>query len=154
MAIEIERKFLVNDNWRSAPIQKSVVIKQAYLSSDPEKIVRIRTNGTVGFITIKGLNKGLSRLEFEYEIPLADANQIIDTLTSSSIQKIRHYITVQGKLWEVDEFLGDNEGLVVAEIELTSESEHFAIPDWLGEEVSADKRYANSSLFTKPFKTW
>lgn len=154
MAYEIERKFLVkNDLWKDATIIKSNSIKQAYLSLDPEKTVRVRTNAGKGYITVKGKTQGISRLEYEYEIPLGDANEMIK-LCTSSIEKTRHYILFEGKTWELDVFEGNNAGLIVAEIELKSEDENFNTPEWIGKEVSDDIRYANSKLMLTPFNTW
>ncbi len=155
MALEIERKFLVKkEEWKRAVIRKSTLIKQGYLSLDPERTVRIRTNNDKAFITIKGITKGISRLEFEYEIPLADANKMIETLTDVVIEKMRHYADFDGKIWEIDEFKGANEGLMVAEIELQSENEIFSKPKWVDSEVTTDKKYANSNLILRPYSSW
>ncbi|WP_189414991.1 CYTH domain-containing protein [Cellvibrio zantedeschiae] len=152
MAIEIERKFLVvNDSWRSAI---AVYFCQGYLNRSKERTVRIRVAGDQGFLTIKGASKGASRTEFEYEIPLADAKQMLALCDGPLIEKYRRKISFAGMLWEVDEFLGDNQGLVVAEIELESEEQAFEKPDWLGEEVTQDVRYYNSNLSVNPFKSW
>ena len=152
MAIEIERKFLtVSDVWRSAP---AVYFCQGYLNRSKERTVRIRVAGEQGFLTIKGANTGASRAEFEYEIPLADAKQLLALCEGPLIEKYRRKIAYAGMLWEVDEFLGDNQGLVVAEIELESEAQVFAKPDWIGEEVTQDARYYNSNLSLNPFNTW
>jgi adenylate cyclase len=155
MGLEIERKFLVDKTlWQQVKPEKSVFMKQAYLSVDPAKTIRIRVAGEKAFLTIKGLSKGISRLEFEYELPVTDANQLIDDLTSEAVEKIRHYVTFENKLWEVDEFKGLNDGLMVAEIELQSETEDFEKPDWVLKDVTSDRRYANSSLSQNPFKNW
>jgi adenylate cyclase len=155
MGFEIERKYLVKkDLWEKVEIDESVLISQGYLSIDPERTVRIRTTKDKGFVTIKGAAKGISRLEFEYEIPLTEAKEIIDNLTSNAIEKVRHLVTVNGKLWEVDEFLGANAGLIVAEIELQTEDEQFLKPAWIDKEVTDDRRYSNSNLSANPFKTW
>ncbi len=152
MGIEIERKFLVvNDTWRSAP---AIYYCQGYLNRAKERTVRIRVAGEQGFLTIKGASIGPSRAEFEYEIPLADAKQMLTLCDGSLIEKYRRKITFEGILWEVDEFLGDNQGLVVAEIELESEHQQFAKPDWLGGEVTSDARYYNSTLSVRPFNAW
>lgn len=155
MNLEIERKFLIDKTlWQQVKPEKSAFMKQAYLSVDPAKTIRIRIAGETGFLTIKGLSKGISRQEFEYEIPVSDANQLINDFTSEAIEKIRHYVTFENKLWEVDEFKGANEGLMVAEIELQSEAEKFEKPEWVLDDVTSDQRYANSSLSQNPFKNW
>ncbi len=152
MAIEIERKFLTHgDAWRSAP---AVYFCQGYLNRSKERTVRIRVAGEQGFLTIKGASTGASRAEFEYEIPLADAKQLLTLCDGPLIEKYRRKITYAGMLWEVDEFLGDNQDLVVAEIELTSEEQPFEKPEWLGEEVTHDQRYYNSNLSAHPYKDW
>lgn len=152
MAIEIERKFLVvNDAWRSAP---AVYFCQGYLNRNSERTVRVRIAGTDGYLTIKGVSNGASRAEFEYDIPVADAKELLHMCDGPLIEKYRRKITHEGMLWEVDEFLGDNEGLVVAEIELVSEEQLFAKPDWVGVEVTADTRYYNSNLSMMPYKRW
>lgn len=162
MVIEIERKFLViNDEWRTAP---AVYFCQGYLNRDKERTVRIRVAGERGFLTVKGKtvkgkavtgeNTGASRAEFEYEIPVADAQQMLALCEGPLIEKFRREIVVAGMKWEVDEFLGDNLGLVVAEIELDSEHQGFTKPDWVGEEVTQDDRYYNSNLSINPFSRW
>lgn len=155
MATEIEHKYLViKDIWKKIILNKSVEIKQAYLLTDPEKTVRIRTKGNSGFITIKGKSNGASRLEFEYEIPIEDAIELINKFCSNLIEKTRHIVIHDDITWEVDEFKGLNEGLIVAEIELTSEDEKYSIPNWIDKNVTEDLRYANSNLTIKPFSTW
>lgn len=152
MAVEIERKFLVTgDAWRSA---SPTYFSQGYLNSDKARTVRVRIAGTAAFLTVKGLSKGASRAEFEYPIPLADARQLLELCEQPLIKKYRHEIHYAGFLWEVDEFLGENHGLVVAEIELPTEYTEFAKPDWLGTEVTGDVRYFNSSLVQMPFSRW
>jgi CYTH domain-containing protein len=152
MAIEIERKFLViNDNWRDAP---AVYFCQGYLSRSKERTVRIRVAGDRGFLTIKGSTTGASRAEFEYEIPLFDAKQLFTLCDGPLVEKYRRKVSYEAMLWEVDEFLGDNKGLVVAEIELESEDQQFSKPDWIGEEVTQDRRYYNSNLSVNPFNNW
>ena len=117
--------------------------------------MRVRTVGDRGYLTIKGKNTGMSRLEFEYEIPLADANQLFETLCQTPlIEKYRHCIPVGNHTWEVDEFLGQNQGLIVAEVELTHETEAIAIPDWIGQEVTNDPRYYNVNLAQIPYGQW
>jgi len=152
MATEIERKFLVrNDHWRTP---SGVRYSQGYLNRDRERTVRVRIAGVRGFLTIKGRSVGASRAEFEYEIPLADAQALLALCDGPLVEKIRHLVPHAGMSWEVDEFLGDNAGLVVAEIELSSEDQAFEHPDWLGEEVTTDPRYYNSSLATHPYRDW
>ena len=155
MPTEIELKYLVNQElWKQIIPEKSVEIKQAYLLTDPNKTIRIRTKGDTGFITIKGKSIGASRPEFEYEIPLSDAIELINGFSSNIIEKTRHYVTYERKLWEVDEFKGLNAGLILAEIELSDENEEYSVPDWVGENVTVDQKYANSNLSIKPFTTW
>lgn len=152
MGIEIERKFLVvNDEWRSAT---PVYFCQGYLNRGKGRTVRVRVAGEQGFLTIKGATSGISRSEFEYEIPLADAKQLFALCDGPLIEKYRRKITHEGMLWEVDEFLGDNQGLVVAEIELESENQQFTKPNWLGVEVTQDNRYYNSALSLNPYNSW
>lgn len=152
MAIEIERKFLVvGDAWRSVP---GVYYCQGYLSRDPQRTVRIRVFDNQALLTIKSLTTQLTRAEFEYPVPLEDAQQILKLCETPLIEKNRHVVQYEGMDWEVDEFLGENQGLIVAEIELTSESQAFKVPDWVGEEVSDDPRYFNSSLSKLPYRRW
>lgn len=146
MPLEIERKFRVkNDGWRygSTPVS----IMQGYISDDPHRIVRARVKGDKGYITIKNMGNGISRLEFEYEIPSAEAAQMIELMSvTTPIVKTRHLLEVGTMLWEIDEFHGKYEGLIIAEIELAREDEIFFIPDWVGEEVTHDPRFLNSKL--------
>jgi len=152
MAIEIERKFLVQgDAWRSAP---AVYYSQGYLSRDKERTVRVRIAGEAAFLTIKGITQGASRAEFEYPIPVADAHQLLALCEQPLIEKYRREVSFQGWLWEVDEFLGDNAGLVVAELELPDEEAVFAKPDWVAAEVTGDERYYNANLCCHPYKDW
>jgi adenylate cyclase len=155
MALEIEHKFLlVNDDWRSE-VKKSVYYKQGYLSSSPLSSVRVRISENQAWLNIKSATIGSFRQEFEYEIPLADANSILDELCLKPlIEKTRHFIEHAPHLWEIDEFTGDNAGLIVAEIELTDIGEAFARPDWLGKEVTDDIRYYNNCLAKNPYKNW
>ena len=152
MAKEIERKFLVKAGaWRN---EKGTKYRQGYLNSQKERVVRVRTIDDKGFLTIKGLTVGASRLEFEYEIPRQDADQLLDICEKPLIEK-RRYKVVEGEfVWEIDEFFGENQGLIVAEVELESEDQQFPRPDWVGEEVTGDPRYFNSNLIKKPFKMW
>jgi adenylate cyclase len=154
VGVEIERKFLLaGEGWRA--LGQPVLLRQGYLSSQRERVVRVRIEGEQGWLTIKGGNVGPTRGEWEYPIPLADANELLDQLCEQPIiEKFRRRIEFAGKVWEVDEFLGANQGLVVAEIELTSEDEQFGKPDWAGAEVTADPRYYNSSLVRFPYSQW
>ncbi|MFE8644540.1 CYTH domain-containing protein [Sphingomonas sp. NCPPB 2930] len=152
MAIEIERKFLVTgDAWRAAPGTR---YSQGYLNRDKARTVRVRIAGDQGFLTIKGVSVGATRAEFEYPVPLADAQEMLSLCDGPVVQKTRHRVVHDGLAWEVDAFLGDNAGLVVAEIELASENQAFALPDWVGREVTGDPRYFNSSLAVHPFSAW
>ena len=152
MAIEIERKFLVtHDSWKSL---QGVLYKQGYLNRDPQRTVRVRVAGDKAFLTIKGITTGASRPEYEYAIPVADADELLGLCVGPIIVKTRRLIEHAGFTWEVDEFFGDNAGLVVAEIELTREDQAFDKPDWIGLEVTEDPRYFNSYLSLHPFNTW
>lgn len=152
MAIEIERKFLVvGDAWREAP---AVFFSQGYLNLNKARTVRIRLAGEEAFLTIKGASVGASRMEFEYPIPVADARELLTMCEQPLIEKNRRKILCDGFVWEVDEFLGDNLGLVIAEIELPAEDTIFTRPAWVGEEVTEDARYFNSNLSRSPFNTW
>lgn len=157
MGIEIERKFLVDhDAWDALSKPAGVQYKQGYILSDETRTVRVRVTEHHGYITLKGpsgVNR-MSRAEYEYEIPIAEAEQILAGFTTNGTQKIRYRIPAGNFTWEVDVFSGDNNGLIVAEIELTSEEDEFEIPAWITEEVTADGRYANSSLAIHPFKHW
>lgn len=153
MAKEIERKFLVaDDSWRSGSPGCHYI--QGYLSRDPERTVRVRQAGTSGFITIKGTTQGRIRQEFEYPIPLSDVEALMKLCLRPLIEKIRYVVEYHGKRWEVDEFRGENEGLVLAEIELASKDEPVDLPPWIGEEVSHDARYFNANLVEHPFTRW
>lgn len=154
MAVEIERKFLVaGDGWRH--LADGVPYRQGYLSSLKERVVRVRTAGPDAFLTIKGLTSGMSRLEFEYAIPLDDATRMLDTLCERPlISKTRYRIPFGGFIWEVDEFQDENEGLILAELELPTADTAFERPPWIGEEVSGDPRYFNANLVQHPFRTW
>jgi adenylate cyclase len=154
MGVEIERKFLPGSSaWRS--LGQPVLLRQGYLSSDPARVVRVRIEGDLAWLTIKGPSVGASRGEWEYPIPAPDAAELLERLCEQPIiEKYRRRIDVDGMVWEVDEFLGVNAGLVVAEIELTSENQVFAKPDWIGIEVTGDARYYNSSLVKLPFSHW
>ena len=152
MAIEIERKFLVQGmQWRQGA---GVRFNQGYLNRDMERTVRVRIAGDKAHLTVKGVTRGASRAEFEYEIPVADAEQLLQLSDGPVIQKNRYVVVHDGAKWEVDEFLGDNAGLVIAEIELTSQDQPFTRPSWLGMEVTHDLRYFNSNLASNPYSTW
>lgn len=150
---EIERKFLV-DTARWRPAGPGVVFRQGYLSSHPERVVRVRLEGDAGKLTIKGPTRGVTRTELEYEISRADAEALLALCERPLIDKVRHAEQHGGKTWEIDVFHGENEGLVIAELELGSEDEPFAAPPWATEEVSHDPRYFNASLVKAPYRTW
>jgi len=154
MGEEIERKFLViGDSWRDAA--ESTPYRQGFLSTDPERTVRVRVAGSRGSITIKGKTFGARREEFEYEIPVVDAARLLDALCKRPlIEKIRYTLPVGRHVWEIDVFEGENTGLVVAEIELDRENERFDKPDWVGDEVTDDPRYFNSNLVANPYSSW
>lgn len=155
MAIEIEHKYLVNKaEWNSIVADRYVEIRQGYLQTDPNKTIRVRTKGNQGFITIKGKSIGATRLEFEYEIPVADADELLDKFCSNLIEKLRYYIVHDHKTWEVDVFAGLNEGLIVAEVELDSEDQTYTLPIWVAENVTDNHSYANSNLAINPFSQW
>jgi len=154
MGKEIERKFLVKgDGWRA--LAKPVKYRQGYLSTVKERTVRVRTIDNKGYLTIKGITTGVTRVEYEYEIPAADADRMLTDLCEKPlIEKSRSTIALGGLNWEVDEFFGDNQGLIVAEVELKSADQAIAKPAWVGQEVSGDPRYFNSNLIKKPFTRW
>jgi len=151
---EIERKFLVSgEAWRETA--EGTRYRQGFLSTEPERTVRVRVAGPRGSITVKGKNVGARRAEFEYEIPVADAEQMLDTLCQRPlIEKVRYTLAAGPHTWEIDVFEGSNAGLVVAEIELSSEDEAFEKPAWVGDEVTDDPRYFNSNLVANPYGTW
>ncbi len=154
MTREIEHKFLVrDDSWKDGAT--GTLCRQGYLSTEKKRVVRVRTLGESAFVTIKGLTKSLSRLEFEYEIPLPDAQRLLDELCARPlIEKTRYRIDHGGLSWEVDVFHGENEGLVVVEVEVPSEDTPLKKPPWVGEEVSSDPRYFNSNLVSNPYSRW
>jgi adenylate cyclase len=154
VGVEIERKFLLaGDAWRA--LGTPSLLRQGYLNVDPARTVRVRIEGPFAWLTIKSKNVGAARGEWEYPIPLPDAAELLDHVCARPlIEKYRRRIEVGGHTWEVDEFLGENAGLAVAEIELASEGEVFARPDWVGAEVTGDPRYYNSSLIRLPFSKW
>lgn len=153
MGVEIERKFLVKgDQWRN--LAQGELYRQGYIPT-LEGTVRIRVIRDRGYITIKGMTQGISRAEFEYEIPIDDATQMLDQLCKPPlIEKYRHKIELNDVVWEVDEFLGANRGLTIAEVELKSADQAIDLPNWIGEDVSHDPRYYNSNLATHPYTTW
>lgn len=153
MAWEIERKFLVKgDAWRE--MARGVLYRQGYLSSSRERVVRVRTAEGKAYLTVKGPTRGATRLEYEYEIPLSDGNALLALAEKPLIEKKRYAIPLDGLVWEIDEFLGDNQGLIVAEVELESEDQPFDKPLWIGEEVTYDPRYSNVGLCRLPFTKW
>jgi len=155
MAIEIEHKFLLaNENWRQQ-VHKSVLFRQGYLSSETTSSIRVRISDKTAWLNIKSATIGTERHEFEYEIPLLDANEILDMLCKKPIiEKMRHYVHFNDKLWEIDEFYGVNKGLIVAEIELSDINEVFTRPEWVGDEVTHDIRYYNNNLVLYPYSNW
>lgn len=154
MGIEIERKFLVkNDSFKN--LSEAETYGQGFLSTDKERVVRVRICEEKGWLSVKGISKGAKRFEFEYEIPVNEASFMIDNLCEKpTILKKRYRIPWGILMWEVDEFLNENEGLVIAEIELDSENQVFQLPDWIGEEVTGDEKYYNVYLVKHPFNTW
>ena len=155
MGIEIERKFLVNiGKWKAVVKDKKMFFRQGYLMITPEKTIRVRQTDTNGYITIKGLAVGITRSEFEYNIPKSEAEQLIDMFATSIVTKFRYIIEFKNKLWEVDEFLEENSGLIIAEIELCSETEKFELPEWIDKEVTHEEKYYNSNLSAHPFIKW
>ena len=153
MNIEIERKFLLkNDAWKAG--NTGTHYKQAYLNEPGENTVRVRIEGDKAKLTIKSKSKGIARQEYEYDIPMADAEGLMKLCRTPVVEKYRYKIMYAGMCWEVDEFMGLNAGLVVAEIELTAEDQSFEKPEWIGDEVSGDKRYYNSHLARHPFCEW
>ncbi|MCP5450224.1 MAG: CYTH domain-containing protein [Gammaproteobacteria bacterium] len=155
MAVEIEHKFLVRDERWRREVERSVRMRQGYLTSDARCSVRVRVAGDQGHLNVKSGTLGIQRSEYEYPIPLAEAEEILDTLCEQPLlEKTRHFVRFGGHLWEIDEFEGDNAGLIVAEVELSRIDEPFDLPDWLGADVSHDIRYYNSQLARHPYRTW
>ncbi len=155
MSQEIERKFLVKGDFMPE-VYNSQRIVQGYICSTPGRTVRVRIRGEKGYLTIKGASdaSGMSRYEFEQEIPLADAEELLKLCEPGAIDKVRHLAKHGSHIWEIDVFAGDNEGLVVAEIELKSEDEPFSLPEWVGDEVTGDRKYYNSMLTKVPYCKW
>ncbi|MBF8456919.1 CYTH domain-containing protein [Kaistella sp. G5-32] len=155
MGVEIERKFLVDhDKWENFEKPAGDFYRQGYLLTEPHKTIRVRQTSDKGFLTIKGISVGATRAEYEYEIPCVEAKELLDQFAVSELSKVRYKIPVENHIWEVDVFSGQNEGLIVAEIELGSEDEKFNIPDWIGQEVTGEDKYYNSNLTLLPFKNW
>jgi CYTH domain-containing protein len=154
VATEIERKFLITGGaWRGRGT--STVFRQGYLSTVKERTVRVRVAGDQGSITIKGITIGATRTEFEYPIPFTDADAMLDELCEQPIiEKTRHVVEFDGTIWEIDEFAGVNEGLIVAEVELDSADQEFTLPRWIGDEVTDDPRYFNANLIAHPYSEW
>lgn len=152
MGTEIERKFLVTDDtWR---IGEPTLYLQGYLNRDKHRTVRVRIAGSEAMLTVKGITIGASRAEYEYSIPLADAEEMLKLCDGPLIEKRRWILPFANCIWEIDEFFGDNEGLIVAEIELGHEKQDFEMPSWIGKEVTYDDRYFNSNLTNAPYSTW
>lgn len=155
MALEIERKFLLrSEGWRSQ-VRSRVLMRQGYLTAGSRCSIRARIAGELAWLNLKAKRSGMTRLEYEYPIPRADADEILASLCEAPlVEKYRHEVPRGPHVWEIDEFIGDNSGLVVAEIELSSEEEWFEHPPWLGDEVTLDERYYNFNLATRPYRLW
>jgi adenylate cyclase len=154
MAVEIERKYLINLN-QIGTLENGNRIKQGYITTNKDAVVRVRVKNDKGYLTIKGSNIGVSRLEFEYEIPLVEANEMLDKLCQKPIiDKTRYLIDFEKHIWEIDIFYGDNEGLVIAEVELVDVNEEIKLPLWIKEEVSGDIKYYNLNLMKYPYNQW
>jgi len=153
MSLEIERKFLLKEgDWRN---EKGTMYRQGYLSSVKERTVRVRIFNDKGYLTVKGVSRGAVRVEYEYEIPGAEAEAMLDELCEKPlIEKMRYKIEFKGLIWDADEFFGENQGLLVAEVELESENQSFVKPEWVGEEVTSDSRYFNANLIHHPYSKW
>lgn len=155
MGKETERKYLVNKEiWNNSFNGNKHIFRQGYMLAEPKKTIRVRLTDTTGFITIKGLLVGASRAEYEYQISKEDAEDLLNRFCDAVVTKVRHKVLHKDKLWEVDEFSGDNEGLIIAELELSDENEKFELPDWIDKEVTGDKKYYNWSLSINPYKNW
>lgn len=156
MGVEIERKFLIREDTDDSWLKKAhgIPYVQGYLSREPGRTVRIRIAGDKAYLTIKGEVQGISRAEFEYAIPVEDAHAMLPLCDGPLIDKTRHLIPHGGHVWEVDVFHGNNEGLIIAEIELEKETQEIPMPEWVGKEVTGDRRYYNSSLAVHPFMVW
>ena len=155
MGIEIERKFLVNhEQWEQLVKPVGEFYRQGYLLTDPQKTIRVRQTSDKGFLTIKGISVGATRAEYEYEIPIEEAKELLDQFAVAELSKVRYKIAIENHIWEVDVFSGNNQGLIVAEIELKSEDEKFVLPAWIDREVTGEEKYYNSNLVTKPYNDW
>lgn len=155
MGIEIERKFLVKHaQWEQVEKPAGEFYRQGYLLTDPNKTIRVRQTSDKGFLTIKGISVGATRAEYEYEIPYAEAKELLDQFAVAELSKIRYKIPIGLNIWEVDVFSGKNEGLIVAEIELNSEDENFSSPAWIDREVTEEEKYYNSNLVNEPYQDW
>lgn len=153
--MEIERKYkVIREQWQKADKPDGEKIIQGYLSTDVDKTIRVRIKGSQAFMTVKGETVNISREEIEFSMPVDKATELIEKFAAGIIEKTRYSIPYKGKLWEVDNFTGDNEGLLIAEIELDSEDETVELPAWIGKEVSDDSRYYNSNLSINPYKEW
>ncbi|WP_159520046.1 CYTH domain-containing protein [Sunxiuqinia indica] len=153
MAIEIERKFLINEALLQEPVKKISMV-QAYLQTDPDRTIRVRIADEAAYLTIKGRGNGISRPEFEYEIPVDDAEELLKLAVYPPVEKDRFHIVVNNRTWEVDFFKGANKGLFLAELELDAENESFEMPVWITKEVTGQEKYHNSYLAKYPFSTW
>jgi len=153
MALEIERKFILKEGvWRN---EKGTMYRQGYLSSVKERSVRVRMIEGNGYLTVKGISRGAVRVEYEYEIPGSDAQAMLNDLCEKPlIEKMRYKIECKGLIWEADEFFGENQGLLIAEVELEREDQPFVKPEWVGEEVTGDPKYFNANLIHHPFRKW
>lgn len=154
MPTETERKFLVKgEEWRS--LSTGTVYRQGYIATKKGTTVRVRLVGNQGYLTIKGITQGISRAEYEYPIPAEDAQEMLNTLCEPPlIEKTRYKIVIAGLIWEIDEFAGENQGLIMAEVELTDANQVIELPDWIGKEVSDDLRYYNVNLVQHPYSQW
>jgi adenylate cyclase len=154
MATEIERKFLVkSEEWRN--LATGIIYRQGYIATKKGTTVRVRMAGNQGYLTIKSTSQGISRAEYEYEIPAADAQEMLDNLCEPPlIEKTRYKIAIDDLVWEVDEFVGENQGLIIAEVELSDANQTINIPNWIGQEVSDDARYYNANLVQHPYSQW
>ena len=153
MGIEIERKFLIDID-KITNLGMGTSIKQGYISNEINPTVRLRTRETKGYITVKGENTDISRPEFEYEIPIKDALEMMSLFCKTTLSKTRYEVLVGSHIWEIDIFHGDNDGLIIAELELKTDDEDFVMPDWVINEVSDETMYYNSNLIKKPFCSW
>lgn len=155
MAKEIERKYLVKEGTAWQTLAKETVYRQGYLSTVQERTVRVRTIEDKGYLTIKGISVGATRTEYEYQIPVEDANAMLDELCERPIiEKKRYVLEYEGLIWEIDEFAGVNRGLIIAEVELSDENQKVVLPNWVGEEVTGDPKYFNSNLTKHPYTEW